>query len=99
MVNGQLRVGGVNDLDVLAAFLGYAARIVRRAGAGGVRLSRLRPAGAGLERPSIAGALTLARLLQAAAVEPGERALDVAGGSGYSAAILEQLGASVVALE
>ncbi len=43
--------------------------------------------------------LTLARLLQAAAVAPGERALDVAGGSGYSAAILEQLGASVVALE
>jgi protein-L-isoaspartate(D-aspartate) O-methyltransferase len=38
-------------------------------------------------------------LLQAAAVAPGERALDVAGGSGYSAAILEQMGASVVALE
>jgi protein-L-isoaspartate(D-aspartate) O-methyltransferase len=38
-------------------------------------------------------------LLQSAAVAPGERVLDVAGGSGYSAALLDCLGASVVAVE
>jgi protein-L-isoaspartate(D-aspartate) O-methyltransferase len=37
--------------------------------------------------------------LQALAVQPGDRALDVAGGSGYSASILAQLGANVIALE
>ncbi|MGA2795312.1 MAG: methyltransferase domain-containing protein, partial [Roseiarcus sp.] len=43
--------------------------------------------------------MTLARLIQAANVQPGEKALDVAGGSGYSAAVLANLGARVVALE
>jgi protein-L-isoaspartate(D-aspartate) O-methyltransferase len=37
--------------------------------------------------------------LQAAELAPGERALDVGGGAGYSAALLQQLGASVVAVE
>jgi protein-L-isoaspartate(D-aspartate) O-methyltransferase len=42
---------------------------------------------------------TLALLLQAAATGRGDRALDVAGGSGYSAALLDHIGASVVAVE
>jgi protein-L-isoaspartate(D-aspartate) O-methyltransferase len=43
--------------------------------------------------------MTLARMLQAATVVPGDRALDVAGGSGYGAAILDAMGAKVVLLE
>ena len=43
--------------------------------------------------------MVLAKLIQAANVRPGERALDVAGGSGYSASVLAGLGAHVVALE
>jgi protein-L-isoaspartate(D-aspartate) O-methyltransferase len=39
------------------------------------------------------------RLLQAAEIEPEDKVLDVASGVGYSAAVLSQLGASVVALE
>ena len=93
MVNGQLRVGDVNDLSVLAAFLDTPREVVRRAGAGRVRLSRQRSAGAGSSGRRLLAPLTLARLLQAATVAPGERALDVGGGSGYSAAILEHLGA------
>ncbi|MFC0410474.1 protein-L-isoaspartate O-methyltransferase family protein [Roseomonas elaeocarpi] len=44
-------------------------------------------------------AMTLARLLQSAAVLPGQRVLVVAAGTGYSAAVLRHIGAEVVALE
>jgi len=99
MVNGQLRVGGVTDLNVLAAFLDTPREaFVAPAQAGLAYLDCDQPALGSSDRRLLAP-LTLARLLQAATVAPGERALDVAGGSGYSAAILEQLGASVVALE
>lgn len=43
--------------------------------------------------------MILARLIQALAIEPGARALDVAGARGYSAALLARLGARVTALE
>lgn len=41
----------------------------------------------------------LARLIQAAAIRPTDKVLDVAGATGYSAAILAGLAAEVVALE
>jgi protein-L-isoaspartate(D-aspartate) O-methyltransferase len=41
----------------------------------------------------------LARLLQLADVEPGDRALVVAAGTGYSAAVLAQMTGTIVALE
>jgi protein-L-isoaspartate(D-aspartate) O-methyltransferase len=99
MVNNQIRTGGVVDQQVLAAFLdtprerfvapnfvplAYVDREVPALGAKGRQL--LRP-------------LTLARMLQAATVKKGERALDVGGGSGYGAALLAFMGAKVVALE
>ena len=43
--------------------------------------------------------MVLARMLQAVTVVPSDRALDVAGGSGYGAAILAAMGAKVVLLE
>jgi protein-L-isoaspartate(D-aspartate) O-methyltransferase len=99
MVNGQLRVCDVNDLDLLAAFLDtpreafVASEMARFAYLDGdqpslgSRTRRLLP-------PTV-----LARLLQAAELKPGERVLDVGGGAGYGAAILDHLGARVVALE
>lgn len=99
MVNCQLRTGDVVDQEVLAAFLAtpreafvapdrqslaYLDRETRARGAKSRRL--LRP-------------LTLARMLQAAGVNAGDRALDVGGGSGYGAALLDAMGAKVVALE
>jgi protein-L-isoaspartate(D-aspartate) O-methyltransferase len=43
--------------------------------------------------------MVLARMLQAADIEPGLRILDVAGGSGYSAAVMAAMGADVTMLE
>jgi protein-L-isoaspartate(D-aspartate) O-methyltransferase len=43
--------------------------------------------------------MVLARLIQAAEVMPGDLVLDAAAGSGYSAAILSHMAATVVALE
>jgi len=43
--------------------------------------------------------MVLARLIQAAEIKPDDRVLEVGCGTGYGAAILTALGASVVALE
>ena len=43
--------------------------------------------------------MVLARLLQLAAVRPGDRALVVGAGTGYGAAVLARMGARVIALE
>ena len=99
MVNCQLRTGDVVDQEVLSAFLDTPrepfvavecrplAYVDRETPALGARTRRLL-------RP-----LTLARMLQAAGVNAGDRALDVGGGSGYGAALLDAMGAKVVALE
>jgi protein-L-isoaspartate(D-aspartate) O-methyltransferase len=99
MVNSQLRTGDVVDQEVLAAFLEtrretfVAPDFVELA-----YLDRDVPA-LGAKRRRLLPPLTLARMLQGAAVKAGERALDVGGGSGYGAAILAFMGAKVVALE
>jgi protein-L-isoaspartate(D-aspartate) O-methyltransferase len=99
MVNGQLRTSDVTVLSVLSAFLDVPReRFVPPALAQLAYVDQDLPA-AGTDRRRLLAPRTLALLLQAAAVAPGERALDVAGGSGYSAALLDCLGASVVAVE
>jgi protein-L-isoaspartate(D-aspartate) O-methyltransferase len=99
MINGQLRTSDVTDLSVLAAFLEVPReRFVAPALAQLAYVDQDLPA-AGADRRRLLAPRTLALLLQAAAVAPGERVLDVAGGSGYSAALLDCLGASVVAVE
>ena len=99
MINGQLRTGGVVDKAVLAAFLEVARqRFVTPEHASLAYLDRELPArGAKVRR--LLAPMVLARMLQAATVVPSDRALDVAGGSGYSAAILAAMGAKVVMLE
>ncbi len=99
MVNGQLRTGGIVDRAVLAAFLETPReRFVGPAYASLAYLDRDLPA-LGAKARRLLPPLTLARMLQAAAVNPGDRALDVGGGSGYGAALLNGMGAKVVALE
>jgi protein-L-isoaspartate(D-aspartate) O-methyltransferase len=99
MVNGQVRTGGVVDKAVLAAFLDAPRqRFVAPAHASLAYLDRELPArGAKFRR--LLTPMVLARILQAATVVPTDRALDVAGGSGYGAAILAAMGAKVVLLE
>lgn len=43
--------------------------------------------------------MVLAKMIQAAAIEPGESVLDVGTATGYSAAVLAEIAAKVVALE
>ena len=99
MVNGQLRAGGVVDKALLAAFLqAPRQRFVAPEYEPLAYLDRELPArGAKVRR--LLAPVTLARMLQAAMVVAGDRALDVAGGSGYGAEILDRMGAKVVLLE
>jgi protein-L-isoaspartate(D-aspartate) O-methyltransferase len=99
MVNSQLRTGGVVDKALLGAFLDVARQhFVAPECESLAYLDRELPArGAKVRR--LLAPMTLARMLQAAQVVAGDRALDVAGGSGYGAAILDAMGAKVVMLE
>jgi protein-L-isoaspartate(D-aspartate) O-methyltransferase len=99
MVNGQLRTGGVVDRALLTAFLEVARqRFVAPECASLAYVDRELPA-RGAKVRKLLPPMTLARMLQAATVVPSDRALDVAGGSGYGAAILAAMGAKVVLLE
>ncbi len=99
VVNGQLRTSGVTDASVLEAFLAVPReRFSAPTSLPLAYLDRDVPAAGALQRKLLAPR-TLARLLAAAAPKPGERALDVGGGSGYSAALLAELGCDVVMLE
>jgi protein-L-isoaspartate(D-aspartate) O-methyltransferase len=97
MVDNQLRPEGVTDRGVLAAM-------------GSVERERFVPdsarALAYFDRPlKIANGRTmmppaaLGRLLSALEPAPGERALVLGSGSGYSAALLRAIGVDVIALE
>ncbi len=99
MVDGQLRTCEVTNQAVLAAFARLAREtFVSPDFASFAYLDRDVPALGARDRLLLAP-MTLARLIQAANVQPDHVALDVAGGSGYSAAVLASLGARVVALE
>jgi protein-L-isoaspartate(D-aspartate) O-methyltransferase len=97
MVENQLRPEGVTDPAVIAAmasvareaFLPDAVRPLAYA-------DRAIPLGEGrfLPPPAILG-----QLLTRMSPQPGQRALVVGAGTGYSAAILAQMGLEVVALE
>ncbi len=83
MVNGQLRAGGVVDKPLLTAFLETPRqRFVAPEYESLAYLDRQLLA-RGAAKRKLMEPLTLARMLQAAMVVPGDRALDVGGGSGY----------------
>jgi protein-L-isoaspartate(D-aspartate) O-methyltransferase len=99
MVDGQLRSCDVTDQPVLATFAEIPREaFVAPAFAALAYLDRDVPA-LGASNRLLLAPMVLAKLVQAANVRPGEKALDVAGGSGYSALVLARLGARVVALE
>jgi len=102
MVERQLRPFDVTDVPVLERFLeapreaflprelaplAYSDSAITLKDAAGKKSRVLQPP------------LILARLLQAAEIRPESKVLDIAGGAGYSAALISGLAASVVALE
>ena len=97
MVDGQIRTNDVTDIRLLAALLEVQReRFVPADKAAIAYLDRDVPIGAArrLLKP-----LVLAKLLQAAAIVPTDRVLDVGCATGYAAALLTSLAESVVALE
>lgn len=97
MVASQLRTTGVNDPRVVAA-MGEVPRerFVPADKAVLAYADLALPIGAGreLSPPMVTG-----RLLTQADVSPGDKALVVGAATGYTAALLEKLGAEVVAVE
>jgi len=107
MVDGQIRTSDVTDLRLIAAMLdipreafvppslaalAYADRDLPLDSDGDIAVGG---------RPSrlIARPMVQARLIQAADLEPQDRILVVGAGTGYSAAVVGRLAASVTALE
>ena len=99
MVDGQLRTADVTRTDILDIFsaiprelfvdpsekaVAYADRAVLSGGGAGRK---------------ILSAMNLARMIQATEIKPGDRVLDVAGGAGYSTALMTGLGGQVTLLE
>jgi protein-L-isoaspartate(D-aspartate) O-methyltransferase len=97
MVDGQLRPNRVTDARVLDAMARLPRHLFvppeRRVIAHADEDVPLSP-GRFLLKP-----LTTARLVQALAIAPGQRALVLGAGSGYAATLLAALGAEVVAVE
>jgi len=97
MVGSQLRTNKVSDTGLLEAFEAVPRELFVPADKRGVAYvdEDLAVAdGRYLMKPMV-----LARLLQEAAIEPGDIVLDIGCCSGYSSAILAKLAATVVAVE
>ena len=98
MVENQIRPFDVTDLAVLAAFEEVPReRFVPPQGRDLAYSDREAP----LSAPGryLLAPMVLARMIQGAGVAPDAHVLDVAGGTGYSAAVLARLARSVAALE
>lgn len=97
MLESQLMPCGVVEPRLVAAFESIAREDF-------VPPERVRLAYVDVAQPlangrAMAAPLTLGRLLQRADIQPGEKVLLVGAATGYSAALMAELGADVVALE
>ena len=97
MVDGQVRTADVTDLRIISAMLEIPReRFVPPEAAGLAYLDLDLPLGSGrcLLKPMV-----LAKLMQAADIDPEDHVLDAGCATGYGAAVLAQVAGSVVALE
>jgi protein-L-isoaspartate(D-aspartate) O-methyltransferase len=97
MVDSQLRPQAVTDPSVIAAMATVEReRFVPESARGFAYFDRSVPLG---NQRAMTPPATLGRMLVELAVQPGERGLVIGAGTGYSAALLAQIGADVVAVE
>jgi len=97
MIATQLRPRGIRDEQVLDAMQRVPRHeFVPAQMVGAAYEDRPLPIG---ERETISQPYMVAAITQAAQVMPGDKALEVGGGSGYQAAVLAQLGAIVYMVE
>ena len=97
MVDGQIRTTDVTDLRLISAMLEVPReRFMPPASVSLAYLDLDVPVGGGrrLLRPMV-----LAKLIQAADIQPNDRVLDVGCATGYGAAVLAQIAGHVTALE
>jgi protein-L-isoaspartate(D-aspartate) O-methyltransferase len=103
MVDCQVRTADVTSLELLAAMLAVPReRFVPESRAALAYLDcdlAVADGAAGSLPRRLLKPMVLAKLLQAAEISDGDHVLDVGCASGYSAAVLARLAASVVALE
>ena len=103
MVDCQIRTVDVTDHAVIARFFDVPREKFLPAELVPFAYSdmalKLVPAGPENEPRQLLAPAVLARLIQAAAVKPSDKVLDVASGNGYSAAIFAGLAKEVVAVE
>ncbi len=97
MVSNQLRTNKVNDPRVVAAMKVVAReRFVSAERAALAYVDVPIPLGHGR---ALNSPLVTARLIAESAIEPGEKVLLIGAATGYAAALLQELGANVTALE
>jgi len=97
MVENQLRRRGIRDERVLEAMrLVPRHEFVPADLVGAAYDDRPLPIG---DRETISQPYMVAAITQAAGIAPGDKALEIGGGSGYQAAILAHLGATVCTIE
>lgn len=97
MVDAQVRPNDVTDLNLQAAFLAVPRELFVPPGAEAQAYADLEPEaapGRALLRPR-----DLAKLLQALAPKAGDRALEIAGATGYTTALMARMGAHATLLE
>lgn len=102
MVERQLRPYDVVDLPVLNRFLEVPREIFLPSSLLALAYSDLAipaKAASGAGSRGLPAPLVLARFLQSAEIQPNHRVLEIAGGAGYSAALLSGLATEVTAVE
>ena len=97
MVERQLRRRGISEPHILEAFLGVPReQFVSRANANAAYGDHPLPIEAG---QTISQPYIVALMIEAAGVRPGDRVLEVGSGSGYAAAVMSRIAATVVGIE
>lgn len=103
MVESQVRPNGITDRRIIAAIESVPREAFvpesRRAMAYMDEDVVLDPADGSQGRRALIEVMAFARMLQHAAIKPGDKLLLVGAGTGYGAAVVSQIAANVVALE